>query len=182
MRLEKEFLRVFPNSELPQFLERVITEPRLKLLDALVSDLEGVSLNVLVGVLICIFENKGKSLRLIQWCIRQEVSKCSIVSILISIDLILEEINTVFREDSIYSKILKSYMNMIGKNYLENVLLTTVRKVATTKESYEIVSFQGDYHCLTFLVRHKQHREPRKSKNKCKKIRKTCTKVTRHNL
>ncbi len=63
VRLEKEFLRVFPNSELPQFLERVLVEPRLKLLNALVADTEGTNINQFVSALICLFETRRKMSR-----------------------------------------------------------------------------------------------------------------------
>jgi hypothetical protein len=41
-------------------------------------------------------------------------------------------------------------MSMIGKGYLENVVLSTVKKVSATKESYEIVCSHF-YVYLTFF-------------------------------
>ncbi len=50
-----------------------------------------------------------------------------------------EGVNTLFREDSVCTKIVRTYLNIVGRNYLEALLLSTVRKISQTKEIYEFL-------------------------------------------
>lgn len=143
-KLEVEFLRIFPDSNIPRFLERLLVEPRLQLLNALSENVNKADLNKLASSLVCIFEASGKSTRLLKWCIKREVERARklttvmIVWLMISHWLFVAQFESVFRDDSLNSKILRMYFDMIGKKYRTTILYNTLSKVSFTKQNYEV--------------------------------------------
>lgn len=68
IKLDKEFMNIFPDSKIPQFMERLLVEPQLNFLNAMVGeDVDQVlDFNTLAKSLLTVFEYGNKSLRLVK--------------------------------------------------------------------------------------------------------------------
>eukprot|EP00027_Filamoeba_sp_ATCC50430_P016398 CAMPEP_0168572464 /NCGR_PEP_ID=MMETSP0413-20121227/17953_1 /TAXON_ID=136452 /ORGANISM="Filamoeba nolandi, Strain NC-AS-23-1" /LENGTH=681 /DNA_ID=CAMNT_0008605525 /DNA_START=1 /DNA_END=2043 /DNA_ORIENTATION=- len=127
--LENEFIKIFPGSKIAHFMEKVVVEPKMRvvaaLYDAAKTEIGNMLVDDLCYALVYVFESTGKILQLLQWVINKEVTTCGN-----SFEL--------FREDSLCSKIIRAYFFLVGKDYLNIILFSTVMKICGTKESYEV--------------------------------------------
>eukprot|EP01119_Soliformovum_irregulare_P011276 TRINITY_DN2815_c2_g2_i1.p1 TRINITY_DN2815_c2_g2~~TRINITY_DN2815_c2_g2_i1.p1 ORF type:complete len:672 (-),score=178.74 TRINITY_DN2815_c2_g2_i1:275-2290(-) len=129
--IEAEFMRIFPNSCVPPFLEKILLDPKMKLVSALCHEREETSeeadneFNELCEALVYVFESQEKSRQLLQWAVETQVQSAKSTSAL-------------FREDEAGARIMRCYFFLIAKDYLRAVLSPCINKILSTKRSYEI--------------------------------------------
>ena len=157
-------------------------EPKLTILNALIASepFDDHQLDELASSLVCLFECNNKSVRLLRWCVQNEVRKSGKIrwdgngfivlwcGKYIKSDLDMAEVYlpflllakniynltmctpphtlcnsvasyvSIFREDSLYTKILRVYFGLMGKGYLTAILQPTIKKMSQSKKSYEV--------------------------------------------
>eukprot|EP01117_Protostelium_nocturnum_P005449 TRINITY_DN1975_c0_g1_i1.p1 TRINITY_DN1975_c0_g1~~TRINITY_DN1975_c0_g1_i1.p1 ORF type:complete len:1157 (+),score=468.00 TRINITY_DN1975_c0_g1_i1:153-3623(+) len=125
-KIESEFLKVFPESNKIQFFAKLLVKPGLDLIRSMFAIIRGEELDEICDPLVKVFMSEGEMTRLLQYIINEETGLHSINS------------HTLFREDSICSKIVTVYFNHIGKKYLLRIIGPTILKMSKRNNAYEV--------------------------------------------
>eukprot|EP01113_Clastostelium_recurvatum_P022534 TRINITY_DN2692_c0_g1_i2.p1 TRINITY_DN2692_c0_g1~~TRINITY_DN2692_c0_g1_i2.p1 ORF type:complete len:1111 (+),score=281.62 TRINITY_DN2692_c0_g1_i2:55-3387(+) len=127
MQLEQAFVQVFPSANVPGAFETILMDPRLVLVHALCNcpDLTLDEIREMCSSLLIVFESHNDTLRLLKWAIASEVAATKRAAVL-------------FREDNIYTQLVRQYLQMAGRTFLHDALGPIIRKIAESRKSYEI--------------------------------------------
>eukprot|EP01087_Luapelamoeba_hula_P009407 TRINITY_DN2423_c0_g1_i1.p1 TRINITY_DN2423_c0_g1~~TRINITY_DN2423_c0_g1_i1.p1 ORF type:complete len:1012 (-),score=151.84 TRINITY_DN2423_c0_g1_i1:143-3178(-) len=102
--------------------------PNMRLLSMLCAAVESNDeLDMLCPAFVRLFEANGTGIQLMQWAIRTEVEKTN-------------ERHSLFREDKLSAKFIGAYATYLCHDYLVATLRPAIRKMCSTKQSYELDS------------------------------------------
>ncbi|XP_049852221.1 uncharacterized protein LOC126329980 [Schistocerca gregaria] len=111
---------------------RLLIDPELTFINILGQVLKaGPEVDTCAASLVTLFQKQGVHMMLFEFLIQEEVERC-------------KSVNTLFRGEELFSRVLRAYVRSRGQEYVQIVLLPLIKEIVTEELHFELDPNRAD--------------------------------------